>query len=195
MYTWIASWVSGTSTENKDDIYVQSDNQETNTEDWTWVEVIEDNKERETFVFIQTDKDLNRKDGTEKTSKTKKRKRFSKEQRQFLKLLRVDHSITKTVKSGKHIRRFLPTITLKSLCKKHQTISEILSQNSMQKHAVVPLGNQRATFNMHSSMSQIEVDLMSIYEKANIIKIIMETLLKFVFTKSVKSKFWLAVVF
>ena len=188
MYSWIASWVSGTSAENKDVIYVQNDNQKTNAEDWTWVEVIEDNKERESFVFIQTDKDLNRRYDNEETFKVKKRKRFSKEEKQFLKLLRVDQSITKTVRSGKKIRRLSP-ITLKSLCKKHQTVSEILSQNSMQKHAVVPLGNERATFNMHSSMSQIEVDVMSIYEKANIIKIIMGTLLKFVFTKSVEGKF------
>ena len=188
MYSWIASWVSGTSAENKDVIYVQNDNQKTNAEDWTWVEVIEDNKERESFVFIQTDKDLNRRDDNEETFKVKKRKRFSKEEKQFLKLLRVDQSITKTVRSGKKIRRLSP-ITLKSLCKKHQTFSEILSQNSMQKHAVVPLGNERATFNMHSSMSQIEVDVMSIYEKANIIKIIMGTLLKSVFTKSVEGKF------
>ena len=180
MYSWIASWVSGTSTENKDVIYVQNDNQKTNAEDWTWVEVIEDNKERESFVFIQTDKDLNRRDGNEETFKPKKRQRFSREEKQFLKLLRVDQSITKTVRSGKKIRRLSP-ITLKSLCKKHQT--------SMQKHAVVPLGNERATFNMHSSMSQIEVDVMSIYEKANIIKIIMGTLLKSVFTKSVEGKF------
>ena len=189
MYSWIASWVSGASTENKDDIYVQNENQKTNAEDWTWVEVIEDNKERESFVFIQTDKNLNRKDGNEETFKPKKRKRFSKEEKQFLKLLRVDHSITKTVKSGKKIRRLSSPMTLKSLCKKHRTVSEILSQNSMQKHAVVPLGNERATFNMHSSMSQIEVDVMSIYEKANIIKIIMGTLLKSVFTKSVEGKF------
>ena len=188
MYSWIASWVSGTSAENKDVIYVQNDNQKTNAEDWTWVEVIEDNKERESFVFIQTDKDLNRRDDNEETFKVKKRKRFSKEEKQFLKLLRVDQSITKTVRSGKKIRRLSP-ITLKSLCKKHQTVSEILSQNSMQKHAVVPLGNERATFNMHSSVSQIEVDVMSIYEKANIIKIIMGTLLKSVFTKSVEGKF------
>ena len=188
MYSWIASWVSGTSTENKNVIYVQNDNQKTNAEDWTWVEVIEDNKERESFVFIQTDKDLNRRDDNEETFKPKKRKRFSKEEKQFLKLLRVDQSITKTVRPGKKIRRLSP-ITLKLLCKKHQTVSEILSQNSMQKHAVAPLGNERATFNMHSSMSQIEVDVMSIYEKANIIKIIMGTLLKSVFTKSVESKF------
>jgi len=166
MYSWIASWVSTPTTSEEstqESLYVDNNEQQKDSavsDEWTWIEVIED-KKKNTTIFIQTNEQgpsiINERD--ERRLKRQKRKGLLAE-RIFLNSLYIDEPLFKKPIQMKRpiIKRtqsLLIENSLQMITKRASSISEVLS----------------STFPGQPTMDIFsEFDLLSLLEKQPVFK-------------------------
>ena len=165
MYTWIASWFNGDESQGDEVLYVENKDKKNEPEQWTWIEVIKENDTDDGMIYIQsTEQQRNRIiTGPIQETKVPKRKRSDiKAERAFKNSLYLDSLLFlehPRVKPLKRLKSF--PVSLRALCKKHLSVSEVLSST---------FPREDMNFFPHSS----DHDLTNIMQQAALLKKFMD---------------------
>ncbi|XP_057293846.1 uncharacterized protein LOC130622404 [Hydractinia symbiolongicarpus] len=124
MYSWIASFF--TTDDNEDEsLYAKSQEENEKAEgEWTWIEVIENDSDQ-SFILIQSSEEQRCQFASCQEKPHIKKRRTRRErmaEKTFIKCLHLDHALSK-----KKTKPILKPLSLKALCRRKLSTSEVLS--------------------------------------------------------------------